>query len=82
MYKITDEEIVEELSVCPYCYEPERGNISCCGENHFEDGYLLDNGEIILKSDAIVVEIPRYIIEERLEAHRADKAYDFWKDEQ
>lgn len=80
--KIKKEDIAEYISVCPYCYEMNRGQISCCGENHFEDGYLLENGEIFLESDITEITEPTlYEIEERLLNHRADLAYDYQKDE-
>ena len=80
--KIRKEDITDYISVCPYCYEMNRGQISCCGENHFEDGYLMENGEIYLESDVTVEDTPYYEIEERLMNKKADEAYDKWKDEQ
>lgn len=38
------------VTVCPYCFEPKRGKISCCGEVHFETAYDVD-GQIFLESE-------------------------------
>jgi hypothetical protein len=80
--KIKEDQIAEKLSVCPYCYEPQGDKYVCCGENHFEEGYITEDGEIYLESDVTIEDIPYYEIEERLMNKKADDAYDKWKDEQ
>ena len=73
---------VEKISVCPYCYEPQGDKHVCCGENHFEEGYLTDDGEIYLKTDVKLVEPTIAEIEEDLMNRRADDAYDAWAEAQ
>lgn len=82
MIKLRKDQIEENLSVCAYCYEPQGNRHMCCGENHFEEGYLTVYGEIYLDSDVIIIEPTIAEIEEHLIHKRADDAYDKWKDEQ
>jgi hypothetical protein len=44
-------DIAEEYEGCVYCYEPKLNKISCCGENHFAEIYLLENDDTVLASD-------------------------------
>lgn len=80
--KIKEDQIAEKLSICPYCYEPQGNKYACCGENHFEEGYMTEDGEIYLETDITIEPLTTYEIEERLKDKLADEAYERWVDSQ
>jgi hypothetical protein len=59
MKTIYTDEIKEEIYVCPYCMnEVSMDDFGCCGEssNHFEDAYVMEDGECYLDSEVEIVE--------------------------
>lgn len=82
MIEITDDQIVDKVECCVYCgdlWNRQKHAIGCCGEVHFEDYYVLENGEYVLKNECVLVE--RELTEEqKLNKIQEDK-YDFYKDE-
>lgn len=55
---INESEILDEMTVCPYCMcQVSYNKITCCGESrsHFETAYVLDNGETLLGSEVKIV---------------------------
>lgn len=54
-YKIKRSEILNEYTMCVYCYGPADEEISCCGENHFEHGYETEN-ENYLEHEIEIIE--------------------------
>jgi hypothetical protein len=53
---IKESEILDELTVCPYCMNPAEGKSGCCGESsgHFTDAYDLGD-EVVLAHEVDVV---------------------------
>ena len=39
MKQIQSVEVLDEISICPYCGDEQGGKFVCCGEIHFETGY-------------------------------------------
>lgn len=80
--KIKEDQIAEKLSVCSYCCKPQGDKYMCCGENHFEDGYITEYGDVYLVSEVTIEPLTTYEIEERLASKRADDAYNAWAEAQ
>lgn len=51
--KVKESEILEEISMCPYCGDEETRD-SCCGEVHFEPGVRLERDHFLL-SEIIIL---------------------------
>lgn len=49
-------EIKSEEMICPYCSSVAGSRNSCCGEIHFERGFQLKCGDIVLESEVIILE--------------------------
>lgn len=58
MIELYEKDIKEEISVCPYCGNENRGQLSCCGENHWTDAIVTWDGDIHLEDEYIVVDEP------------------------
>lgn len=53
LIQIKESDIVEYLTVCPYCMDPVQTDphIGCCGEVHAEDACVTKDGECYLDSE-------------------------------
>ena len=54
MIKIKKTDIVDEVTVCPYCMDDYTG-IVCCGENHPELAYITKDGNCYLDNEIEIV---------------------------
>lgn len=54
--QIKQSEKVDEVNVCAYCGDLQRGFSGCCGEVHYEPCYKLADGEWLNESDCEVVD--------------------------
>jgi hypothetical protein len=46
MFKITEDQIIEEMQICPYCMEIAQ-KYHCCGEaDHFVTGYVVEGNDV------------------------------------
>lgn len=61
--KIKRSQIIDEVTVCPYCMDEVGNKIACCGEVHFEKGYLVE--EYWRGKPCPVVYLPSEIIIEK-----------------
>jgi len=50
-----ENQIEEEITVCPYCMNDYRGQLQCCGENHWAEAYIID-GECYLADEVTILE--------------------------
>lgn len=57
MRQITWAQVQDEITVCPYCMNPARNRIACCGESsaHFQTAYDLGD-ELVLAEEVEVVD--------------------------
>lgn len=82
MTEITEEEILDEVECCMYCgdtWNRQKHYMGCCGEIHFEEYYVLKNGDCIPKDQCKIVE-KELTEEQKFEKTQEDK-YDFYKNE-
>ena len=77
MQKLRENEILEEIQVCPYCMNIPR-SFSCCGENHFENAYLTVNDEVFLESEVEI--IGNELTQEEIDDIKGSIQYDIEKD--
>ena len=57
MYKLYESEILEEITVCPYCmndWSDKKDMFGCCGENHPETAFITKN-ECYLESEVDII---------------------------
>lgn len=61
--QVKENQILSTVTVCPYCMEPAGAKLSCCGENHFETAYEIENrSELYLEHE---IELIDYDTEDR-----------------
>lgn len=56
--KILSADIIEEITVCPYCMETRsQESLGCCGESscHFERAYVTKDLECYLESEVEII---------------------------
>lgn len=75
--KIYTDEIVNIGEYCPYCGSEAVGE-SCCGENHFERGFEMEDGEVYLEwTDRVeVIQGSKPLTEEQQLSKDADLKYE------
>lgn len=46
MFKITEDQIIEEMQVCPYCMVPQK-SYQCCGEaDNFVTCFVIEGNDV------------------------------------
>jgi hypothetical protein len=55
MLKFKESQIEDEIMCCPYCGDPQRDKMGCCGETHFENHYIID-GDYYRESEVEIEE--------------------------
>lgn len=84
-YKIYEDQITDELTVCPYCYNTwtERKDVyGCCGEVHPAEAYLVDDDQVLLVDEVEVYTRPATEQEIVDKDYEIDEKYDKFKDEE
>ena len=77
MKQLKESEILEEITVCPYCMQVPN-SFTCCGENHFEDAYLTVNDEVYLCDEVEL--IIDYLTQDEIDTIKGDLQLDIEKD--
>ena len=76
MYNITQDQIIEEMQICPYCME-HTTSYQCCGEaDHFVTGYVVEGSDVdgqkiwdrfLIEDEFTIVEENELSIKEKLD---------------
>jgi len=55
--KINESDIVDTVTLCPYCMSEPKSDLGCCGESsaHFDKAYITKDDEYYLTSEVEII---------------------------
>jgi len=79
---IYEEEITEEILICPYCGDDLAETwSSCCGEaGHGAKAYLMSNGDIWLEHEVSEIKAYRPLTDEERRARYEEDLFETYRD--